>query len=99
MSKPWAPPPVSLENAHSVRKLKVCIFCNQIGTSLLQLTQRSRKNDYAHGYCFVKERGIVAMAALPAVEVGKVTLSEMRALEIPVDVFLTMLDAADARER
>ncbi len=52
-----------------------------------------------HGYCLVTERGIEALAALPAVEIGKIPLLDIRGLNLHIDKICALLEAAEERER
>ncbi len=92
----WVPPALTpFKTAHDVRRLRICEYCKHPGTSLLRVDRKT----HAHGYCLVKSCGIDALATLPAVEIGKVTLRDVRGLGRPIDDIIALLDAADARER
>lgn len=93
----WSPPDPDISTAHDVRKLRTCNFCKAIGTSLLHLDAYD-KAAWAHAYCLVTARGLEQLAVLPAAEIGKTTLADMRGLGRPVDEILAMLDAAERRE-
>lgn len=79
----WKAPKPDVRTAHDVRKLRTCEVCGVPGTSLMQLSsppKRGKPARYAHGYCYARNSGVDALAALPYDELMKISLDEMIAL-------------------
>ena len=86
----WTPPAPTIEKAHDVRRLSECTICHHLGIDLIRglfkgsLVERG-KHTWVHAYCLIssQEDGWDIFASLPSVEMGKITMSEWKALGIP----------------
>jgi hypothetical protein len=66
-----------------MRKLRPCSICGNLGIDLMRLAaplKRGKPGIHVHGYCYAKDAGMAALAALPYDELVKITLDEMLAL-------------------
>ena len=68
--------------AHDVRRLVVCGYCEAAGLDLLNTTGESRYRVWAHAVCLVEKDGFDKLAALPDIELAKITVDDFRAIGI-----------------
>jgi hypothetical protein len=102
----WVPPKPTIENAHDVRRLGECTICHHLGIDLIRglfkgsLVQRGRPV-LVHAYCLISSQkdGWKLFADLPSEEIGKITLSEWKALGIPYARISRALEMALKREQ
>jgi hypothetical protein len=86
----WTPPTPTMETAHDVRRLSECTICHHLGINLIRglfkgsLVERG-KPVHVHAYCLIssQKNGWELFAGLPSDEIGKITMSEWKALGIP----------------
>lgn len=62
-------------NAHDVRKLAVCGYCQKVGIDLIKSRHRR-----AHASCVVERCGFDKLAALPNSELAKITVDDFIAM-------------------
>lgn len=101
----WTPPEPTIETCHDVRRLRTCCVCGHLGSDLLRglfkgSMVKKGKPAFVHGYCLIssQDNGWDVFAALPSEEIGKITMSEWKALGIPYKRVSEAFEAARARE-
>jgi hypothetical protein len=101
----WSPPKPTLERAHDVRRLSECTFCHHLGIDLIRglfkgLPWEKGRPVFVHAYCLIssQKNGWELFAGLPSSEIGKMTMSEWKALGIPYPRVERAYEAALKRE-
>lgn len=104
---PWTPREPTVETAHDVRRLAICLYCEKLGGDLLRIPGgtlfpgigRNRAPVHAHGYCLITRGGLALFAALSAEEIGKITVDEMLALRMTLKQVSDLMMNAKRRQR
>lgn len=97
----WKPPAPTIRSSKDVRRLRACTECGHMSTNLLvaRLVGERTIPSHYHGYCFVFKFGLDLLLDIPSSEIGKITLDEMRALNVSPNVVLALLDKRIASEK
>jgi hypothetical protein len=101
----WTPPTPTIEKSHDVRRLSECAICHHLGIDLIRglfkgSIAEKGKPVFMHAYCLISSQnnGWELFAGLPSEEIGKITMSEWKALGLPYGRIEHAYEAAMKRE-